>query len=786
MDGGVERAPIRQRLAPHLLLVAFSAGTALALAVAPGAVAGPVGAAGVCVVGAAARAAVARRRAGTALLLLAVVIAGAGWLWGGARLQATAPATLELPARVAGTVAVDTPAVPDGFGGWRMRAVAQDLTRDGSGAPVPAGTRLLLTLRHGEPPPAGTRLRVAGELRAAATRHSPSWWRAWLERQGVAARLAPRAARAMGSRGGASGMRDRWRNWATEHVAAGLHGDVAALVRGMALGGGALLSQEAATAFREAGIWHLLAVSGQNVTVVALAALACLLALGARRRPAVAASGALLVAYCLACDGGASVARAGTVGALALVGELRSAPRERWALLLAGLALLLAWQPRALGDPGLQLSFAAVAGILVLSPVLGRWARGWLPGPVADLAGVAAAAGLATAPVVALHFGRVSLVGFALNVVAVPLAAPVVVLALVGIVADALLPSVGVLASWPAGAGAWVLLALARVAAAVPGATVAVPGWAVPPLAVLAVAPALAGAWLARAPEDGPTPRAVARGALAAVLVVVGAWALWPRAPVMPWPDGPALTALDVGQGDAILLRDAAGAAVLVDAGPQGDPPAVLAALRRHGVGRLDALVITHGDADHAGGAAAVLRSVDVGVVLHPPRPADGWSDAMSATLDAAGGDVPTVEVRGGARVTASTWTFAVLWPQDPLAPGGEPNEGSVVMRAQAPGLRALLTGDAESPVLAGLGLGAVDVLKVAHHGSADDGLARLLARTRPRAAVISVGEGNTFGHPRPEILRALTAAGVRVWRTDRDGDITLGPRDVAAAAPAP
>lgn len=761
------------RLAPHLLLAAFSVGAAIALWRSPPA-AGALGPALVAVCGVTGVLAIRAGRARAAVTLLALAVLAGGWAWSGARLAATAPATLDLPSSVTGTVVVQTPPVPDGFGGWRMRAGAESLAAQEGGV-VPPGARLLLSLRHDDPPAVGTRLRVSGRLRPASTRHSPAWWRSWLERQGIAARIAPRSAIPDGRRGGIAGVRDRWREWTTANVAAGLHGDTGALVRGMALGGGSLLSEEAAADFRDAGIWHLLAVSGQNVTVVAMAALALLVALGVPRRPAVAAAGGALVAYCLACDGGASVARAGVVGSLALVGELRASPRDRWALLLAGLAVLLAWQPRALGDPGLQLSFAAVAGIFALAVPLGRWAAGWLPPRAAELAGVAAAAGLATAPVVAMHFGRLSLVGFALNVVAVPLAAPVVVLALVGIGVGALLPAAGVVVAWVAGAGAWTLLAMARVAAALPGAVADVPTWAVAPLAALAVAPALASAWLARAPWQGPSPRVLTAACVAAGALGVGGWALWPREPVAPWPAVAALTALDVGQGDAILLRGPTGAAVLVDTGPPGDPPAVAAALRRHGVSRLDALVITHGDADHAGAAAAVFGRAEVTVMVHPPRPADGWSDSMAAALDAArDAGVATVPVRAGARLEAPPWRFGVVSPRDALPAGAEPNAGSLVMRAHAPGMRVLLTGDAESTALAGVDPGRADVLKVAHHGSADDGLPALLRRVRPRSAVISVGEDNSFGHPRAEVLDALARAGVAVWRTDRHGDITI------------
>ena len=171
---------------------------------------------------------------------------------------------------------VDATPAPDGRGGVRARAVASGLTL-ASGGPVPDGTRLLLDLDDGRSPPGlGERLRVEGRMRPAADRVDPGWWRRWLARQGIAGRLRPDAAAPAGRRGGLEGLRDRWRRWAAARAGAGLTGDRRELVRGMALGGGAGLSEEAAGAFRDAGLWHLLAVSGQNVTVVAVAVLALL------------------------------------------------------------------------------------------------------------------------------------------------------------------------------------------------------------------------------------------------------------------------------------------------------------------------------------------------------------------------------------------------------------------------------------------------------------------------------------------------------------------------------
>ena len=772
------------RLAPHGLLAVFCAGLLLALAASAPA-AGAACATGLA--GAAAVAAAARGRAGPALALLAVAAALAGWAWGSARLAVTAPPRLDLPQRASGTVVVDSTPVPDDWGGARARAVAERLALE-DGTTVPRGTRLLLDVGDSARAPAlGARLRVEGRLRPPARADAPGWWRRWLARQGIAARLRPESARPDGARGGLQGLRDGWRRWAAANAGAGLSGDRGELVRGMALGGGSGLSEDAAEAFRDAGLWHLLAVSGQNVAVVAVAALALLTALGARRRAAVAGAAAVMAAYCLACEGGASVARAGIVGGLGLVAELRASPRERGYLLLAALALLLAHQPRAIGDPGLQLSFAAVVGLLAVAPPIAAWLRGWMPGRLADLAAMAGAAGLATAPVLVWQFGRLSLAGLALNVAAVPLAAPVVVLALAGLALGAVVPAAGAAAAWAAGLGAGALLAAARAAAAIPGAAVDLPAAAAPALIPLAVAPPLV-AWALR-PGAGALLRRLpwAPAALAAAAVAAAAWALTRPGPPPPWPATAALTALDVGQGDAILLRSPDGRAALIDAGPPGSPAPVAGALARAGVRRLDVLVLTHDSLDHVGGAPDVLGRIDVGLLLHEPVPDDGFAPAHRRATDAArAAGVPVRPVRAGARLAVGRWRLRVLSPARGRFAGQDPNPASLVALASAGGLDALLTADAESDALGRLPIPPVDVLKVSHHGSEDPGLSAVLARARPAVALISAGEGNPFRHPRPETLAELSHGGAAAWRTDLAGDVTVtasGPGVAVAAS---
>ena len=638
------------------------------------------------------------------------------------------------------------------------------------------GDRLLVTLGPGSPSLAvGAILAVRGRLRPAASATAPEWWRRALAREGIAGRFDGTVETVVGRRGGLAGGRDQWREWMRERVARGLEGDARALVRGMAIGAVDELSDVEAERLRASGLWHLVAVSGQNVMVVAIAVLALFGLCGVGPRAATGLAIGAVILYCLACDGGASVARAGVMGVVGLLSTIVGAGRRRWHALTLGLLALLAWSPAAITDPGLQLSFAATAGLLAMSGPIAELISGWVPSRLALALGQALAAGLATAPVLVWNFGEVSPVGILAGLVAVPIAGPIVVLALAGVVSGALLPVAGVLAAGIAGLGAEVILAVAAVAAAVPGAGLRLPSSSAIALTVLAVAPRVATWWLARPawPRKAATRR---RWVVTSVVSSAGALvAVALSSPSPPaWPPRPAVTALDVGQGDAILLTDPGGAAVLVDTGPGGEEPAVMAALRRNAVRRLDVLALTHDQSDHTGGAAAVLEQLPVGLLVVPPLPAEGGPGAASALIETARRrGIPVARPVIGATITAGAWRIAVVRPESPPASGADANGSGLVVLARAGGLAVLLTADVEGGVLLRSRLPRIDVLKVAHHGSADEELEQVLRRTRPTVALISSGP-NTYGHPSPSTLGALSAAGVLVRRTDTSGDVTV------------
>jgi competence protein ComEC len=185
-------------------------------------------------------------------------------------------------------------------------------------------------------------------------------------------------------------------------------------------------------------------------------------------------------------------------------------------------------------------------------------------------------------------------------------------------------------------------------------------------------------------------------------------------------------------------------------------------------------LVLTHPQRDHVGGAADVLARIHVGAVLDPRIPAES-EDEDAALAEAQRRHVNVIGARAGQVFRVGRLILRVLWPLRPGVRVADANDGAIILVASYGKVDALLTSDAESPVIAPLRPPPVEILKVSHHGSADAGLPTLLQEIRPRLAVISVGAHNDYGHPTPSTLAALAARpDLRVYRTDRDGRIVV------------
>lgn len=560
-----------------------------------------------------------------------------------------------------------------------------------------------------------------------------------------------------------------------------LEPEPAGLLPALVVGDTAELSPRVVEEFRTAGLAHVLAVSGANLAILCGAVLLLLRAFRVGPRGCAAGAALALVGFVILAGPEPSVLRAAVMGAVALLALVLGRERSALPALAVSVIVLVLYDPALGADPGFALSVVATAALVLLAP---RWAaalrgRG-VPIGLAEALAVPVAASLATAPVVVGISGRISLVAVLANMLVAPVVAPATVLGVLAAVVAPVHQGAARLLVEVAGPEASWLITVGRRAAEVPSASVRWPGGWFGGL-LLAVVLLFAYALL----------RARRTRALVAAVLVGAVLVLIPTSVVTPgWPPtGWSAIACDVGQGDAVVLATSEpGRAVLVDTGP--DPGPVASCLRRLGIRRIPLLVLSHLHADHIGGLTAVLADRSVGAVAIGPshEPDWAWEEVRRQTRAA---EVELVELTAGQQLKWPGLTLEVLGPQGKPAPTGDANtainDSSLVLRAHTAAGRVLLTGDIELAGQANL-LGAhvdvtADVLKVPHHGSRFSA-PEFLAQVRPRIALVSVGEGNRYGHPNGAVLDGLTRRGALVLRTDRDGDTAVlggetGPRVV-------
>nr|WP_078969732.1 ComEC/Rec2 family competence protein [Streptomyces natalensis] len=576
----------------------------------------------------------------------------------------------------------------------------------------------------------------------------------------------------------------------------GLRPDARALLPGFVVGDTSRVPPDLADAFRATDLTHLLAVSGSNLTLV----LALLigpphLALRAERRglaPRLGLSlrttafigGALALAFVVVCRPDPSVLRAAACGLITLLAIGSGRRRSLLPALAAAVLLLVLYDPWLARSYGFVLSVLATGALLLLAP---RWSaalqRRRVPPRLAEMLAAAAAAQAVCAPVVVVLAARVGLVAVPCNLLAELAVGPATVL---GFAALALAPvalpvakAVAWCAAWPTEAVA----VLARTGSSLPGAELDWPGGWQGGLLLAAVTVALVTAgrrllrhrWLC---------------VLCALALVLAVCRPAPFTRILTgWPPpGWRAVVCDVGQGDGLVLAAGDGTALVVDTGPE--PRAIDRCLTDLGIRRIPLLVLTHFHADHVDGLPGALRGRAVGAIetttLHIPS-----GQAEFVRRRAAAAHVPVVHAVAGERRRLGPLSWEVLWPPAPTPPGAQapaavppdPNDSSVTLLVRTGGLTLLLLGDLEPPAQQALlathpQLPAVDVLKVAHHGSAYQD-PELIHRLAPRLALISVGAGNPYGHPSARTVAELRAQGARVLRTDTDGALAvLGTHD--------
>ena len=400
------------------------------------------------------------------LVLAAGLVAIAGWAWGSGRLAALDRSPLRVYVDEADWLAVTVTSEPR-VGRFDQRLFGR-ARRLGKRA---VDERVELELPLGRAPPQGAEIRALAVVRLPRPAQSGGGFdeRLWLRRQGVHVVLHVDEWRVVGRRGGLGGAADGLRAWLRRASAPGLRGERRAVIEGIVLGDDRGLSPGLKTAFRRSGLYHLLAVSGQNVVLIAGGVLGLVFLLGLPRLVGHLGALAAIGAYVLAVGPQASVIRAAVAGAAVSIAWIAGRERDGWHMLLLAAVVLLGWSPYALFDPGFQLSFAAVAAIFVLVPRFVEVLEGYpLPTSLRLTASVSAACGLATAPVLAFRFGAVPILGVVANALVEPVVGVLLGLALVAAAVDPLSPGMAETLAWVDGWIAAYVAACARLVASLP------------------------------------------------------------------------------------------------------------------------------------------------------------------------------------------------------------------------------------------------------------------------------------------------------------------------------
>jgi competence protein ComEC len=529
----------------------------------------------------------------------------------------------------------------------------------------------------------------------------------------------------------------RWAN-SLDRIRDGLRaasgtGDSGALIPGMVLGDTSLQSATFKNEMRRSGLTHLVAVSGANFAIVSTFILYLMQFIFRKIPLRLGATAVFLIAFIALVRPSPSVLRAAAMAAVLLIAQGTHRGRDSLPALGFAIAAVVVADPWQVRDPGFALSVLATAGLLIAAPRLVEKFSTVMPKPLAIVIATPLAATLFCSPVIVAISGQLSLMSIVANVLAAPAVAPITI---VGFVAGLISPAFPALAQ--------LLL------------------WCVKPLAAWV-------AWIASVISDysvitfatGAKGFFIIAGVLAlgyflnrkvvitALLILIAiSWLL--RFPGSDWQ----VANCDVGQGDSMVVNLGNHRAIVIDTGP--DPIAEDRCLHQLGVKKIELLILTHVHADHVGGVDGALRDRSV----------------MAQWFG---------NVRAGTRATFASdrgpVTVEVLWPQGQWADEqtSDPNNSSIAVVLRTPDYSLFAGGDMEPLTQAQIAplVGRVDIYKVCHHGSRfqDESFTRALS---PTISVISVGAGNSYGHPAPQTIQSLTRLGSRVLRTDLDGAIAI------------
>ena len=641
-------------------------------------------------------------------------------------------------------------------------------------ASLPSGARGMCWLHSQEPLEAGSQLRGVGRF-SAPQEDFAEFCRA----RGLAGTVNLVSIQSSGPAPGINAQLLRWRARQLaifDDEVSDEHALLAAMVTGSR---SAAQQRDIMDLCSQVGISHLVAVSGAHLAILAALLASALQRLPCSQKTSLVLQGTVGLVYVSYCGSPPSAIRAWSMSQISLGAAWRGRKASSLNALGCVGCIYCLINPAVTGELGFVLSVLSVGSMVLFGPWL-RAALEHLRPPRAKTAlhlrplhslaqeiGQASQAGLlcfcATSLLVAATFSRISLIGPAVSALLAPLFSPLMLTGLIA-VATAAIPLVGTLANQVASGLASLFLAGARLAAAIPGTSIACElEESMACVAMMGMAVAFLLVW------PRPSRKALLRAAGALACLTV-AMLLSPLA-------APAqLSVLDVGQGDAILVREGA-RALLVDCGPDDS---VAQALQRQNVRTLDALLLTHQHDDHYGGLKALASSVRPKKIYVAKGVASALSPELASLIDEVG--CPVEEVSYKDQISLGSWTLEVLWPQEPV--DGTENEHSLCLKVScAQGLVALLTGDAEQDELAQIidEVGNVDFLKLGHHGSAVSLSPEEVQKLRPVVAVASAGAHNRYGHPSKECQQVLADAHIRFLCTKDVGDVVVDGHKVKA-----
>nr|WP_276512192.1 ComEC/Rec2 family competence protein [Cryobacterium roopkundense] len=553
-------------------------------------------------------------------------------------------------------------------------------------------------------------------------------------------------------------------------AASTLPGDGATLLPGLAIGDTSAVTPALDDAMKGSSLSHLTAVSGANCAIVIASIMLLGSVVGLRRRLRIALALGALLGFAVLVTPEPSVLRSAVMASVALVSIGIGRPGRGVATLALSVIILLVSDPWLSRSYGFTLSVLATAGLLVVAGPLAQALARWMPKALALIIAIPLAAQLACQPVLLLLDPAIALYGVPANLLAAPAAPVATLVGLLGCLLLPVLPGVAsglITAAWVP--SAWIA-AVAKACADLPGNRL--PWLEGLPGVILFSCGTLLVFALLLSRRTAPRRRWAA-AALALLLaggasyagIIAGAG----LGRTVAFPHDWQIAACDIGQGDAVVVRESAQIA-LVDVGP--DPALLTTCLGQLGIDRINLLVLTHYDLDHVGGLTAVIGLVDTALVGIPENAQDR---ALHENL-AAGG----AEVRQTARGDSGTLgglAWRTLWPISGSTRMQTGNPGSVTIEFDGGGTRSIFLGDlgeeAQNALLRASPPGRVDVVKVAHHGSADqsDALYETLAA---RLGLVSVGADNSYGHPTQRLLDTLGRVGTQIERTDLEGLVVV------------